>query len=287
MCILLFLWGCDGGEWCKCRCRRMSSSSKDTIDKNPCFISKVKCRKNVKNPLDGHLATHTISSWLSSEKVTPRFTFSKMGSYYFRRISLIFLHIFSKCLITLSISTSLGSRKACRICIQLATAIVLHPHKTLLGPLPDLWLSLYVKFVPYMHSAFSLDTNPATSSRGTQSRARPNEWDMTAEHGFSCPCHEHKRAVDKSGHWDDGKPTACKWNCSQEDVAGSRKPSKPIYFLALPAHLTYNPKNLRHTLLTSDTTSHHPWRYIQHSRCLFRVTSIRYPPLNHWPPLRT
>jgi hypothetical protein len=116
----------------------------------------MNCRNNVKKRLDGLLPTHTITSRLSSEKAAPRFTFSKKGSYHSRRISLILLHTFAKCLLALSISTSLGSRKAYRICIQLVTAIVLHPHKTLLRPLPDLWLSLYVKFVPYMNRAFSL-----------------------------------------------------------------------------------------------------------------------------------
>jgi hypothetical protein len=135
----------------------------------------MNCRNNVKKRLDGLLPTHTITSRLSSEKAAPRFTFSKKGSYHSRRISLILLHTFAKCLLALSISTSLGSRKAYRICIQLVTAIVLHPHKTLLRPLPDLWLSLYVKFVPYMNRAFSLDTDSATSSRGTRTRARTNE----------------------------------------------------------------------------------------------------------------
>jgi len=44
--------------------------------------------------------------------------------------------------IALSISTSLGSQKAYRICIKLITAIVLHTDKTLLPWLPGLWLSL-------------------------------------------------------------------------------------------------------------------------------------------------
>jgi hypothetical protein len=81
---------------------------------------------------------------------------------------------------------------------------------------------------------------------------------MTAEHAFSCLCDELKRSVDESGRLDDAKQIASKLNCSQDDVAGSRKPSKPIYIFALPAHLTYNLQNLRHTLLTSATASHHP-----------------------------
>jgi len=135
----------------------------------------MNCRNNVKKRLDSLVPTHTITSRLFSEKAEPRFTFSKTGSYHSRRISLILLQTFPKCLLALSILTSLGSRKTYRICIQLVTAIVLHPHKTLLRPLPDLWLSLYVKFVPYMNRAFSLDTDSATSSRGTRTRARTNE----------------------------------------------------------------------------------------------------------------
>jgi len=135
----------------------------------------MNCRNTVKKRLDGLSPPHTITSWLSSEKATPRFTFSNKWSYHSRRISFILLHTFAKCLLTLSISTSLGSRRAYRICIQLVTAIVLHPHKTLLRPLPDLWLSLYVKFIPYMKRAFSLDTDSATSSQCTRTRARTNE----------------------------------------------------------------------------------------------------------------
>jgi len=210
-----------------------------------------------------------------------------MWSYHSRRISLILLPMFAKCLIALMISTSLGSRTAYRICIQLITAIFLHPHKTLFRTLPDLWLSQFLKFVPYMYCAFSSDTDPAMSSRGTRTRARTNEWDLTAEHPVSCLCDELKRSVDESGHLDDAKQMVTSLIFSQDDVAGSRKPSKPIYLFALPAHLSYNLQNHPHTLLTSATASHHPWRYIQHSRYLFRVRSIRYPPLNHWPPVRT
>jgi len=111
----------------------------------------------------------------SSEKAAPQFTFSKKGPYHSHKISLILLHMFAKCLIALSFSTSLGSQTAYCICIQLATAFVLHPHKTLLCPLPDLLLSLFVKFVLCTNSAFSLDTYPATSSQSTSTRATTNE----------------------------------------------------------------------------------------------------------------
>jgi len=135
----------------------------------------MNCCNNVKKPLDCLLATHTVTSRLASENAIPRCTVFKTGSYHSRMISVILLRTFAKCLLDLSISTSLGSRQAYVICIQLITAIVLHPHETLLPPLPDLWLSLYVKFVPYMNRAFSLDTDPATSLRGTKTRAWTNE----------------------------------------------------------------------------------------------------------------
>jgi len=144
------------------------------------------------------------ASW-SSEKAAPRFTFSKKGPYHSYRISLILIHTFAKCLITLSISTSLKSRKAYRICIQLIPAIGLNPHKTLLRQLPALWLSLSVQFLPDMNRAFSLDTNPAMSSRRSRTRARTNEWDMTAEHALSRHCDELQHSVDKSGHLDNTK----------------------------------------------------------------------------------
>jgi hypothetical protein len=135
----------------------------------------MNCCDNVKKHLDGLLPTHTITCRLSSEKAAPQFTFSKTGSYPSCRMCLIILHTFGKCLLALSISTSHGSRIACRICIQLVTVIVLHPHKTLLRPLPYLWLPLYIKFVPYMNRAFSLDTCAAMSSQGRRTRARTNE----------------------------------------------------------------------------------------------------------------
>jgi len=98
-----------------------------------------------------------------------------MVFYRSRRISLILLDTFTKCSIALSISTSFGSRKAYCICIQLVMAIVLHPHKTLLHPFPELRLSLFVQFVPYMNHALLLDTDLATLSRGTRTRARTHE----------------------------------------------------------------------------------------------------------------
>jgi len=51
--ILSFLCGRDGGERCKRQCRSTSSSSKDTVDEDSCFVSKMNCRNNVKKRLDG------------------------------------------------------------------------------------------------------------------------------------------------------------------------------------------------------------------------------------------
>ena len=146
-----------------------------TVDQDPCFVSKRNCRNNVKKRLDGLLPTHNITIRLCQEQAAMQCTFSKMGSYHSRRISLILLYPFAKCLLTLSISTSYGSRKAYHTCIQLVTVIVLQPHNTLIHLLPDLWLSLFVKFEPYMNHAFSVDTNSAMSSRGTRTRVRTNE----------------------------------------------------------------------------------------------------------------
>jgi len=144
-----------------------------------------------------------VQAGWSLEKAAPRFTFSKKESYDSRRISVILLHMFAQCLIALSFSTSLGSRKAYHICIELMAMIILHPHKTLRRPLPDLRLSLVVHSVPDMNNEFSLDTDPATSSRATRTRIWSNGWDMTAAHAFSCLCDELKPSVDKSGCLDD------------------------------------------------------------------------------------
>jgi hypothetical protein len=168
----------------------------------------MKCCNNVNMRLNGLLATHTIRSQLSSEKAAPQFTFSKNRSYYSHRISLILLHRIGKLSITLSISTSVRSTAAYRICIPLLTAIVLHPHKTLLCLLPDLWLSLDVRCVPYINYAFSLETDLATRLRGWRTRARTDKCDMTAEHAFSWLCDVLMHSIDKSGRLADAKQIA-------------------------------------------------------------------------------
>jgi hypothetical protein len=63
---------------------------------------------------------------------------------------------------------------------------------------------------------------------------------MTAENAFSCHCDELKHSIDESGSLDDAKHIASWLNCTQDDVTGSRQPSKPLYIFAMPAHYTYN-----------------------------------------------
>ena len=173
--ILPFLCGLDRCELYKRRYRSTSLSRKDTIDDVPCFVCKMKCHNNVMKCLDGLLATHTITSRLVLGKSHSSIYFFQKVSYDSCRMCLILLPAFVQCIIALSISTSLGSAKAYRICIQLITAIILHPQKSLLHGLSDLWLSLYITLVPYMNHAFPLDMDPATSWRDTRTRARPNK----------------------------------------------------------------------------------------------------------------
>ena len=59
-----------------------------------------------------------------------------------------------------------------------------------------------------MDHAFSLNTNPATSSWGTITSASTNKWDMTAEHAFNCLCDELKHSVNKSGRLDNATQIA-------------------------------------------------------------------------------
>jgi hypothetical protein len=129
-------------DGCKSHGRSTASSSKHPVEEDSCFVSKINCHHNVRKHLQGFLPTHTIISRLSLEKAAPGLTFTKMWSYHSCRISLILLHMLEQCFLTHSISTSLGSRQAYCICIQLVTPIVLYPHKTCQCPLPRLWLSL-------------------------------------------------------------------------------------------------------------------------------------------------
>jgi len=141
----------------------------------------------------------------SSEKGAREFTFSKTFSNHSRMISLILLHMIAKWLITLSFSTSLGSAQAYHICIQIVVVIFMHPYQTLPRPLPDSWFSIFVRLVPRMHCAFSLDTDLAMTLQGTRTRASTNRWDMIAQDAVSCLCDEYKHLVNKSRCLDDDK----------------------------------------------------------------------------------
>jgi len=79
ICILSFLCGCDRGEWYKRRCRSTSTSSKDTVDKDPSFVGKLKCPNNIKKHLDVYLATHTIASRMVLRKSHPSIYFFQKG----------------------------------------------------------------------------------------------------------------------------------------------------------------------------------------------------------------
>jgi len=119
------------------------------------------------------------------------------------------------------------------ICIQLIMVILLHPHRTLLHPLPDLWLSLVVKFLHYMNHAFPSDTNPAKSLWGAGSCSMTHEWDRAAEHAFSYLCDEFKCSVDKAGHLLDAMQIVSSPNSSQDDVAGSSQPLQAQIYICV------------------------------------------------------
>jgi len=59
--IVSFVCGRDSGDWCEDQCRSLSSSSNVTVDKDPCCVSNMKCRNNVKKHPDGLSTTPTIS----------------------------------------------------------------------------------------------------------------------------------------------------------------------------------------------------------------------------------
>jgi len=120
----------------------------------------------------------------ASESASHQITSSIQWLYHSPRISYILLYTFAQYLSVLSVVTTLASGKACCICIQLIVVIILHPHKTLLHPCSDLWLPHFVKSVPYIECALSLDTDPVTSLQGTRTSTSTNEGDMKVEHPF-------------------------------------------------------------------------------------------------------
>jgi hypothetical protein len=143
------------------------------------------------------------------QKISTMINSFQPWSYHSHRISLFCLHTFAKGLIGVSNSTSCWLQNVYRISIELVMTTVLHPHKTLLHPLPDIWLSIDVMFVPSMNRAFSLDTDPVRLLRGACNRERKNDWEITADNAYSSLCDKLKCSVDKSGYFDDGKQIVC------------------------------------------------------------------------------
>jgi len=88
ICILSFLCGCNRDEWCIGQCRSTFSSSKDTVDKYPSFVIKMKCCTNIKKSLDSVSVTHTITSRLVLGK-------SRTSIYFFQNGILPLLYVFS------------------------------------------------------------------------------------------------------------------------------------------------------------------------------------------------
>jgi len=207
-------------------------------------------------------------------------------SYHSCTFSRILLHTFAKCIISLSFSTSHGSQTAYLICIQLITAIVLHltrpsyTHCLIYGC--HFLLSLYLTWT--VHSPFILTQWHHRRVQELEPRQMSEIWLQSARLlvfvKYLSIQSMNQGAYMMLSTLFPSRIAAKMMSPDQEN------PSKPIYIFALLAHLTDNLQNLWHTLLTTATASHHPWRYIQHSLCFFRVMSICYPPLNHWPPLR-
>jgi hypothetical protein len=100
----------------------------------------------------------------------------------------------------------------------LFVAIVLHPHKSLLHPLPGSWWSLFAKFVLYMNCTFLVYTEPAMSLWGIRTRTRSNQWNLPSEHAFSCLGDDLKHSVNELEHLEEGKQIDSKLNSSQNDV---------------------------------------------------------------------
>jgi hypothetical protein len=100
-------------------------------------------------------------------------------------------------------------------------------------PTPVAWFVAvsFVMFVPSMNCAFFLYTDPVIFSRGTKTRARTIEWDMTAEHTVRCLCEEHKCPVDEPGHFDDAAQLVSQLNCYLDDIIRSRKPLQGYLYI--------------------------------------------------------
>jgi len=79
----------------------------------------------------------------------------------------------------------------------------------------------------------------------------------------------------------------CCWLVDKIMSPDHNNPPMRTHIFGFPAHITFNLKNLQHTLLASTMESHYPWWHNRHSRCLFLVTIIEHSPINHWLPMGT
>lgn len=152
----------------------------------------MKCLNNFIKLLDGFLATPIITSWLVlAKRRTLIYLFQQEVLPLLQNVSQPPSHDCEVLNCSLDfhipwITKSIQHLQSAR------HSVVLHPQKTLPTPLPDFRLSLVVGLVPYLSRAFSFDTDPTTSSRGTTPRARTYEGNMTAEHVYSWHCDEPK-----------------------------------------------------------------------------------------------
>ena len=159
---------------------------------------------------------------------TPQCRVSTQGSYSCHRITLILLPWYAKCFFTLSISKSLGSSKPYPIWIQLITANVMHPYKTLLSPLSDWLLSLFIHFILYLNRFFSIGIGQVTSTQVTKTKPWTKNRQLTAEYVTSCLHDAVNLSVSESESFDDANKVASEQNCSQGDGSGCRLCYTPI-----------------------------------------------------------
>jgi len=95
ICICSSHCGCDGGEWCKHRCRKTSSTGKDAFDEYHCVLATWCVTTSLRSVSTVPLRLTPLEARLSSENAAPLFTVSKQGSYHSGRIFLILLPTFA------------------------------------------------------------------------------------------------------------------------------------------------------------------------------------------------
>jgi hypothetical protein len=99
----------------------------------------------------------------------------------------------------LNFTVSPSSPKAYHISILLVLFSVLDSCTFILHVLPDDYFSLIAQIVLYCKWAFLFNSDPATSSCGTRTRALTNEWDVTTDFVVNCLCDEFESSVEDSG----------------------------------------------------------------------------------------